>query len=80
MRTYFTSSQIGEESVNEVLRRFWEIDSSGIQSLPVMTAEDKMVIDKVQDSIQFVDGHYQVAISWREVGFSIPNNYKMAVE
>jgi len=57
-RTYFTSSQIREECVNEVLRRF----SSGIQSLPVMTTEDEMVIDKVQDSIQFVGGHYQVAI------------------
>jgi len=79
-RTYFTSNHMGEESVDVVLRQFWEVDSSGVQSLPLMTAEDKMVLDKVQNSIQFVDGHYQVAIPWREVGFSIPNNYKMAVE
>jgi len=39
-----------------------------------------MALNKIQNSIQFVDGHYQVAIPWREVGFSIPNNYKMAVE
>jgi len=51
-----------------------------VQNLPLMTDEDKMVLDKVQNSIQFVDGHYQVAIPWREVGFLIPNNYKMAVE
>ena len=62
------------------MRQFWEVDSSGVQNLPLMTDEDKMVLDKVQNSIQFVDGHYQVAIPWREVGFSIPNNYKMAVE
>ena len=40
----------------------------------------KMALNKIQNSIQFVDGHYQVAIPWREVGFSIPNNCKMAVE
>ena len=62
------------------MRQFWEVDSSGVQNLPLMTDEDKMVLDKVQNSIQFVDGHYQVAIPWREVGFLIPNNYKMAVE
>ena len=50
-RTYFTSDQIGEESVDVVLRQFWEIDSSGVQSLPVMTVEDKIALDKVQKSI-----------------------------
>ena len=39
-----------------------------------------MVLNKIQNSIQFVDGHYQVAIPWCEVGFSIPNNCKVAVE
>jgi len=38
-RTYFTSDQIGEESVD--VHQFWEIDGSGIRSLPVMTVKDK---------------------------------------
>jgi len=76
--TYFTSDQIGEESVDVVLHQFWEIDSSGVRSLPVMTAEDKLVLDKVQRSIEFVNGHYQVAIPWREDRLTISNNYEMA--
>jgi len=79
-RTYFPSDQIGEESVDLVLRQFWHVDSGGVCSLPVMTAEDRMVLDRIQNSIEFVNGHYQVAIPWQEVGSSIPNNYKMATE
>ena len=41
-----------------------------------MTVEDKIALDKVQKSIEFVGGHYQVAI----LKLSIPNNYKMALE
>ena len=79
-RTYFTSDQIGEESVDAVLRQFWEVDCIGVQRLPVMTVEDRLVLDKVQKSIEFVGGHYQVAIHWRKDKLSIPNNYKMALE
>jgi len=79
-RTYFTSDQIGEESVDLVLCQFWEVDSGGVCSLPVMTAEDKMILDRVQKSIKLINGHYQVAIPWREFGSSIPNNYKMTTE
>ena len=78
--TYFTSDQIGEESVDVVLRQFWEVDCSGVQRLPVMTVEDRLALDKVQKSIGFVGGHYQVAIPWRKDKLSIPNNYKMALE
>ena len=38
-RTYFTSDQIGEESVDVVLCQFCEIYSGGVWSLPVITAE-----------------------------------------
>ena len=45
-----------------------------------MTVEDRLALDKVQKSIGFVGGHYQVAIPWRKDKLSIPNNYKMALE
>ena len=79
-RAYFTSDQISEESVDVVLHQFWEVDSSGVQSLPVMTVEDKIALDKVQKSIEFVDGHYQMAIPYRKDKLSIPINYKMPLE
>ena len=65
-RIYFASDQIGEEALDVVLHQFWEIDSSGVQNLPVMTVENRIVLDGVEKSLEFVNGHYQVAIPWRE--------------
>ena len=62
------------EDVNVVLQKFWEIDSGGVESLPIQTVEDKMVVEKVEKSIKCVDGHYQVAIPWKENKLSLPDN------
>ena len=46
-RTYFASDQVTMEDINVVLRQFWEIDSGGVESIPILTVEDKMVVEKV---------------------------------
>ena len=79
-RTYFALDQVTVEDVNVVLQKFWEIDSGGVESLPIQTVEDKMVVEKVEKSIKFIDGHYQVAIPWKENKLSLPNNYKLAFQ
>ena len=79
-RTYFASDQVTMEDVNVVLRQFWEIESGGVESLPTLTTEEKMVVEKVEKSIKFIDGHYQVAIPWKENKLSLPDNYKMAFQ
>jgi len=79
-RTYFTLDQTITENVDVVLREFWEIDSSGMGNLPVLSVNNKMVIDKPESSIKFVDGHYQVAIPWKDDRLSLPNSFKMAFQ
>ena len=79
-RTYFASDQVTREDVNVVLRQFWEIERGGVESLPILTTEEKMVVEKVKKSIKFIDGHYQVAIPWKENKLSLPDNYKMAFQ
>ena len=63
-RTYFASDQVTMEDVNVVLRQFWEIESGGVESLPTLTTEEKMVIEKVEKSIKFIDGHYRIDLNF----------------
>ena len=79
-RTYFVSEQTAIEDVNVVLRRFWEIDNSGIESLPVVTKEEKLVLEKAGKSIKFSEGQYQIAIPWKEEKLQLPNNFRMALQ
>ena len=76
-RTYFVSNQVTVEDVNGVLHQFWEIDSSGVENLPILSVEEKMIVEKVERSIELSDGHYQVAIPWKEDKLPLPDNYKM---
>jgi len=80
IRTYFTSKETTVEQVNILLRRFWKIDISGIESLPVMREEERSILERVENSAMFINGHYQVAIPWKENRAQLPNNYKMALQ
>ena len=79
-RTYFVSNQVTVEDVNGVLHQFWEIDSSGVENLSILSVEEKMIVEKVERSIELSDGHYQVAIPWIEDKLSLPDNYKMTFQ
>ncbi|XP_070556535.1 uncharacterized protein [Ptychodera flava] len=77
--TYFVkhSSELAE--INNTLRQFWEIeDIPDISEIPVLSRDDQIALHKVQNSLTFVDGRYQVATPWREDVPELPNNYDMA--
>ena len=44
-----------------------------------MSAEDNFILDKAQQSVKFLDGHYRIAIPWKEERVSLINNYSMAL-
>ena len=82
VKTYFVTRETDNVDINEVnmtLRRFWEIDNSGIDDVQVLYAEDNFILDKAQQSIKFIDGHYRIAIPWNEEIVSLLNNYSMAL-
>ena len=84
VKTYFVTREtdnvdMNEFEVNMTLRRFWEIDNSGIDDVQVLSAEDNFILDKAQQSIKFIDGHYRIAIPWKEERVSLLNNYSMAL-
>ena len=77
----FTTDQIVSENVDFVLRKFWEIDNCGMESLPVLSRNEKLVSENDKHSIKFVHDHYQIAIPWKEDHrLSIPDSYKMAYQ
>ena len=79
IRTYFISEQVTVEEVNTVLRQFWEIDSSGITDLPFVSKEEQLLLEKSEKSIKFTEGHYQIALPWKQEMLQLPNNYRMAL-
>ena len=70
---------IDMNEVNMTLRRFWETDNSGIDDNQVLSIEDNLILNKAQQSIKFISGHYRVTIPWREEKISLLNNYSMAL-
>ena len=80
VRTYFVTNETDDVDMNEVnmtLRRFWETDNSGIDDNQVLSIEDNLILNKAQQSIKFIGGHYRVAIPWREEKVSLLNNYSV---
>ena len=44
-----------------------------------MTTDEKASLEKLEESIRYVDGRYQVAIPWKDDEPALPNNYEMAL-
>ena len=79
VRTYFVSEEAEMEDLNVMLRRFWEIDNRGMESLPTMNKQVSLILEKAEKSITFSEGQYQIAILWKEDKLRLPDNYKMAL-
>ena len=68
------------EDLNNILRRFWEIENEGTSEQPVMTTDEKKAMKLVQDSIKCRDGQYEVGIPWKRDPVCLPDNYSMAIK
>ena len=77
--TIFCRPQVFDE-INDSLKRFWEIETLGIQqSRPEMlTREEKIAFEKVCHSLIHDGERYQVAVTWKSASPVLPNNYEMA--
>ena len=45
----------------------------------ILTQEEKTALSKVGESLQIVDGRYQVGTPWKKVQPQLPNNRTMAI-
>ena len=75
-----TSTEEQSDDLNPTLRkRFWDLETMGITPLrSVMTSDESVAWHKVSTSIQFENGHYVVAVPWRNERPNLPNNRPLA--
>ena len=62
-----------------MLRQFWEIDSSGITNLPFVSKDEQLLLERAEKSIRLTEGHYQIALPWKQEMLQLPDNYRMAL-
>ena len=62
------------------LERFWEVENAGVipESKLSMSVEDKRALAVMEQSVKLEDGHYQIALPWRQYPPFLPFNRFMA--
>lgn len=78
--TRVVSVEREEDVLMQQLERFWKTDNAGLipDSKVSMSVEDKRAIAVMESSAKMVDGHYQIALPWREQVPNLSNNRVMA--
>ncbi|CAG2211552.1 unnamed protein product [Mytilus edulis] len=66
--------------LDNIVRKFWEIENVKTPSENVFLSNDEQkALSKVEQSLEFKDGHYEVKVPWKDDTPSLPNNYNMAL-
>ena len=76
-RTNVTFTQHLNTELNELVRRFWEIE----EPLPtaLVRPDEKYATEIASKSLRYSDGRYCVGIPWKKEMPELPNNYNMAL-
>ena len=80
-RTYRSNQVSKQPPPDDILRKFWELESIGIkeESGMQMTVEEKAAMTKVAETLTFENGRYTVGIPWREGEPKLGNSYEAAL-
>lgn len=76
----YHSEKANNDETNELLRRFWELDSIGIkdENAQAMTPNELTAVKRAEETLAFKDGRYEIGIPWKEGEPKFENNYDMA--
>ena len=83
-RTYRTSTPFQEhenQTTNDLLRRFWELDALGMNDHPTCprpTADEQAAIDQAERTLSFKNGRYEIGVPWKRNEPKFSNNYELA--
>eukprot|EP00794_Sanderia_malayensis_P019331 gene19331-21255_t len=64
----------GEETLEDQLAKFWNLESIGITQ-----SEDKSVLEEFVDDISFVEGRYEVKLQWKKNHGLLPDNSTLSL-
>ena len=83
-RTYRTSTPFQEhenQTTNDLLRRFWELDALGMNDHPTCpqpTTDEQAAIDQAERTLSFKNGRYEIGVPWKRNEPKFSNNYELA--
>ena len=84
-RTYRTSTPFQEhknQTTNDLLRRFWELDVLGMNDHPTCprpTADEQAAIDQAERTLSFKNGRYEIGVLWKRNEPKFSNNYELGL-
>nr|CAK6928354.1 unnamed protein product [Fasciola hepatica]CAK6928356.1 unnamed protein product [Fasciola hepatica] len=68
-----------QNTISEQLRRLYDADFSDKESTKqAPSLEGQKALSIAERSLKLVDGHYQLALSWKTIAETMPNNYEVA--
>jgi hypothetical protein len=70
-----------ENTLRQQIEGLWKTDFGDtiVDTRPGPSVEDKRALEMMEDSIQKVNGHYQVSLPWKSYPPDLPNNRALAV-
>ena len=80
-RTYRSSLIREQPPPDDVLRKFWELESLGIKDKTgqALTPEEQAAVGQVSETLMFENGRYSIGIPWRDGEPKLENNYEVAL-
>ena len=77
---YFQNTAVIENDleINVSIRKFWEVKEVQTADAAI-SPENRVMIERVRQSMNYEDGMYEVEIPWKGGISSLPNDYEMAV-
>ena len=79
--SHFSSTFLVDDlsPLNKTLKQFWEIEElTDVMPDDCMTTEEKTALKMVDQSLNYVNSRYQVAMPWKDDPSKLPNNYDVA--
>ena len=83
-RTYQTSTPFQEhenQTTNDLLRRFWELDVLGMNDHPTCprpTADEQAAIDQAERTLSFKNERYKIGVPWKRNEPKFSDSYELA--
>jgi hypothetical protein len=79
-RTYFVHDLENRSDIDSIVKKIWEIENVKTQGENfILNNEEKQALTKVEHSLNFHDGHYEVGVPWKDNAPELADNYRMAL-
>ena len=73
--TFFIRNEMKTDSLSRTVNKFWEIEEFPKSDIHQIKPEESYCLEKMESSIKYKNGHYEVSVPWKDSKIVLPNNY-----